>query len=119
MKKAEVIQLISPYGTHSPRVSLNSKMFVRTGAVLFGVVGLLLLLCAVPTDCASLLGSADFTFLGSYTVSNNVLEGLTFGRGLTFRYVGGRIRMIVMGYDHTTGLTLGEFELPDNFSTTI
>ena len=58
-----------------------------------------------------MLGAADFSYLGSYAVDN--LDGLTFGSGLTLRYVEGQLRFLTFSYRTGEAAALREFALPD------
>ena len=67
-----------------------------------------------------LLTPSDFTYLGSYPVQADAT--MTFGQGLTLRYVSGQLRFLAMGYAGapTGAATLFEFKLPaGGFGTTI
>src|SRR5687767_10852624 len=60
---------------------------------------------------SGVLGAADFEYLGSYPVANQ--NGLTFGSGLTIRYVDGQLRFLTTSYDTGQPAVLDEFALPD------
>ena len=57
-----------------------------------------------------LLGPDDFSYLGSYTF--NADSQMTFGMGLTIRYVNSELRFLSMSYSGSVSAKLVEFKLP-------
>lgn len=66
----------------------------------------------------SILGQADFAYLGCYDVAGSLNGcGMNWGQSFTHRYVSGSLRFLTLGYNN--GYRLLEVAAPSSFGSTI